>query len=167
MKLFSILAGLSLGLASCTATMNPAVESAPRTVFRNVTVVPMDRAGSVPRQDVLVSAGRIVSVARTGSIRARASDQVIDGSGKYLIPGLWDSHVHALTRADNRSYEDYARWFVANGVTALRDTGSSLDELLDVRRDLEERRVIGPLIRGSGPILEGPRPWHNIRFARR
>ncbi len=157
MKLGWILVAWCLALASC-ATIPPQSEAGPRFLIRDVTVVPMDRPDSLPRQDVLVSRGRIVAVARTGTVRARAQDQIIDGSGKYLIPGLWDMHVHALTGVKDPARETLPL-YLSYGVVGVRDLGSTLDELQAFKARAAGSPGLPELV-GSGPLLDGPKqPW--------
>lgn len=146
-----------VGLASCAAIL-PQVEPEPRTLIRNVTVIPMDRPGSVPRQDVLVSGGQIVAVAKTGSVRAGAGAQVIDGSGKYLMPGLWDMHTHALLGGAGPAREALSL-YLGHGVVGVRDIGSTLEELAAAKSELAPGARL-PYLVASGPLLDGPKqPW--------
>ena len=99
----------------------------------NVTVI--DVAGKdaksalKPDQTVVVTGDRIVAVGRTGRVKAPAGAQVIDATGKYLIPGLWDMHVH-LSHATELSLPT----LVANGVLGVRDMGGDFDQIDGWRR---------------------------------
>jgi hypothetical protein len=108
-----------------------------------VTVIDVATGRRVPDQTVVVRGSRIVSVSHTGRIRMPADAHRIDGRGKYLIPGLWDMHAHALT--DNRSGYAFPL-LIANGVTGIREMGSnmSIDSVNQIRRDVESHRVPGP-----------------------
>jgi imidazolonepropionase-like amidohydrolase len=118
----------------------------------------MDRAGSLPGQDVLVSGGRVVTVTRTGSVPAAAHDEVIDGSGKYLMPGLWDMHTHALQGGAGPSREALSL-YLAHGVVGVRDIGSTLEDLAAAKRELPPGTEL-PHFVASGPVLDGPKqPW--------
>src|SRR5262245_12445531 len=79
----------------------------------HVTVI--DATGAAPKPDmtVLVSGGVIRSISRSTATQFPAGTQVINASGKYLIPGLWDVHVHWYMK-------DYLPLFIANGVTGVR-----------------------------------------------
>jgi imidazolonepropionase-like amidohydrolase len=120
-------------------------------VFRNVAVVDLD--GGAVRPDVIVEVvnGRITRVEPAGGQPSPASPQstVVDGRGKFLIPGLWDSHVH-LTKLGAAGLSA----FVANGVTSVRDMGSDLAEVLQWRREIESGARPGPRIKTAGQILE-------------
>src|ERR1700752_1588835 len=92
--------------------------------FTHVTVI--DTAGGPTRPDmtVVVRDGRIATVERGGATPKGAS--VVDGRGKFLIPGLWDMHVHLSWTTGSA-----LPVLVANGVTGVRDLGSNLGQIDD------------------------------------
>jgi len=117
-------------------------------------------AGSI-RQDmtVVVQGNRIVKVGRAAKTHTTNAPRVVDGHGKFLIPGLWDMHVHTM----------FGDWipggrevslplFVANGVTGVRDMGGNLDTLLAWRKEISAGTLIGPRMVIAGPMLDGPKP---------
>ena len=96
----------------------------------------IDTTGSPPKADmtVIVKNGRIAAVGRSDTVHAPAGAKTVDGSGKYLIPGLWDMHVHQVF-GDwlPRNEKVVLPLFVANGVTGVRDMGGDLDVLKEWR----------------------------------
>ena len=116
--------------------------------IRNVTVI--DGTGAAPRSgmSVVVEGRRITAIARSDSVRYAASARVIDGTGKYLIPGLWDMHVHL------RDLDGTLPLFVVNGVTAVRDMGSDPVNTRATRRQIEAGELVGPRIRTAGLAVE-------------
>jgi imidazolonepropionase-like amidohydrolase len=123
----------------------------PSLAFTHVTVI--DGASPTPRRDqtVVVRGNRIVSVASSQAARVPADARVVEGRGKFLIPGLWDMHVHtAVVRA-----REVLPLYVANGVTGVRDMASEWATLTALRDDIAHGRVVGPRIIASGPYLEG------------
>ncbi len=121
-------------------------------VIRDVTVI--DGTGAAPRSgmSVVVEGRRIAAVAETDSVGHPPSARVIDGAGKYLIPGLWDMHVHL------RDLDATVPLFVVNGVTTVRDMGSDLTATLALRRRIDTGEVVGPRIRTAGLAVES-RSW--------
>ena len=114
---------------------------------RNVTVIDVKGGESLREMNVVIRDGRIVSVDRAA---IPAGVTVVDGRGKYLIPGLWDMHVHlSWTTASALPV------LVANGVTSVRDLGSALPELDAWRTRIEDGTLAGPRIVRVGPILNG------------
>ena len=98
--------------------------------IRNVTVV--DANGVRPNSTVYVSKGLIAASAP----RAK----VIDGKGKFLIPALWDMHVHLWDK------EHMVGLYVAAGVLGVRDMGSDLKRTRVLQIDIKAGRTAGPLI---------------------
>jgi imidazolonepropionase-like amidohydrolase len=118
----------------------------------DVTVIPIVAAGTLPRQTVLIRDGRIVAMGPNASVRAPANARVIDGRGKFLVPGLVDAHVHLEEEADLPQ-------FVAAGVTTVRDLMGS-PETLAWRKQTEDGAMLGPRIIAAGPLFAGPQvPW--------
>jgi hypothetical protein len=117
----------------------------------HVTIV--DGTSPTPRADqtVLIRGNRIVAVGPASSTRLPASARTIDGEGKFLIPGLWDMHVHTVVPAGR----EVLRLYVANGVLGLRDMASEWNELKQWRREIAAGTLVGPRIIAAGPYIEG------------
>ena len=110
----------------------------PVVAIRNVTLIDMISTAPRSGMTVIVDDGRIVGIGR--SVKVSGDVTVIDGTGKFLIPGLWDMHVHAL--APERA-EPFFKLFIANGITGIRDMGTTADAfaMLGRLRDPVLRRV--------------------------
>lgn len=107
----------------------------------------------VSDQTVVTADGRIVSVGPSAAAAVPASSLRVDGRGKFLIPGLWDMHVH-LTQTTDLA----CPVLIANGVTSVRDMGGEL-ELIDWMRDRIGRGALtGPTIYRAGPFVDGSKP---------
>ena len=79
--------------------------------------------------------------------------EVIDGKGKFLIPGLWDMHTHLAYVGDVT-----CTTLVAYGVTSVRDPGGALDTVDWFRARIEQGSLIGPRIFRAGTCLDGSKP---------
>jgi imidazolonepropionase-like amidohydrolase len=119
--------------------------------FTQVTVI--DGTSSRPRraQTGIVRGNRIVSVAPSRSAPIPADARIVDGRGKFLIPGLWDMHVHTAVVGGREVLPLY----VANGVTGVRDMAGDWATLTAFREAIASGRLVGPRILASGPYLEG------------
>ena len=125
-----------------------------RIVITDVTVVDPSGTRAFPRPvTVVIDAGHIVAVDSTPSRAARSGAQEIDGRGRFLIPGLWDMHVHVTDAG-----EQALGAAVAAGVTGIRDLGGELPTLDAWRREIAEGKRVGPLILRAGPVLDGINP---------
>jgi hypothetical protein len=117
----------------------------------------IDVASGVTRPDntVLVSGNRIAYVGPAAGARIPSGARVVDGQGKFLIPGLWDMHVHAFVYV----FSDFAGpLMIANGVTGARDMGYYIDTTLSWRSRIAAGREVGPRLvlgaRADGPVNE-------------
>jgi imidazolonepropionase-like amidohydrolase len=136
------------GILCLVALLTTAAQTSQIVVIADVTVI-NPRHGTVePHQNVVIEGERIVAV-RPASSRVPKDAHIVRGEGRFLIPGLWDAHVH-LTKAGILSLA----LFVANGVTGVRDMGSDLSEISSWRSQIAAGRLIGPRIKTSGQILE-------------
>jgi imidazolonepropionase-like amidohydrolase len=122
----------------------------------NVTVVDVADGAVRPDQTVLVSGNRIAAVGPAGSTRPAGGARVVDARGKYLIPGLWDMHVHAA-RAERAPR--FWPLLIAHGVTGIREMGSFMDSLVHWRTESRRPGALAPRIAWSGPLIE----WSGLR----
>jgi hypothetical protein len=113
------------------------------TAVTNITVIPINVDGSVPHQTVLVRDGRIVTIGPVASVQVPNNARRIDGTGKYLLPGLADMHVHIST-------SDELPLYIANGVTTVRNMNGRPAHL-DWRRRLLAGQMRGPRLYTAGP----------------
>lgn len=136
--------------------LNGCSDNIPKTsgdyAFKNVTVIPMDSEKTLANQTVVVEGGKIKLIAQTESISLDGDVKIIDGSGKYLIPGLSDMHVHIWSEQEPPLY-------VANGVTLVRNMWGETFTL-KIRDDINSGNILGPTIITGGRIVDGaPRMW--------
>ncbi len=109
-------------------------------LIRDVAIIDVAAGRLTPRRSILIRGSQIAALGV--ALRAPASVRVIDGRGKFVIPGLWDMHVHLLAREQLPAYLRY-------GVTGVRDMGSDYDRV-NLWRSLP-----GPHIETCGPALSG------------
>lgn len=124
------------------------VAGAADLAIKNVTVI---SAGSiVPEQTVLITGDKIERVSSQDTGTAK---QVIDGSGQFLIPGLWDMHVHIVYEPD--LIDAMPGLFLDYGVTSVRDTGALLERIAPQVKRWEVMGSQAPGLYFSGPLLDG------------
>lgn len=147
---------LLLGLAACGGPSRSSQTPLPQVVIEDVTVVDILVGRLVAHRDVLISGENISAVESHRHDRpVAAGGSVLDGRGKFLVPGLWDMHVHALW--DRSAMTSFMPLFVSQGVTGVRDMGGTL-ELLREARDSIAAGAWYPRVVGPGPIIDGPEP---------
>ncbi|MGH7711768.1 MAG: amidohydrolase family protein [Gemmatimonadaceae bacterium] len=119
------------------------------TAIRNVTVIDVATGVRLRERTIVIEGDRISALGATGSVRVPRGARVIDGAGKYIIPGLWDMHVH-LGMAGASALP----LLVANGVLGVRDMGDSFTRVKAWRDSIATGSLLGPRIEMVGPILE-------------
>lgn len=132
--------------------------------IQNITTIdPTD--GPREGQTVIIKEGKILRISPTAELRLSDKNQIIDGTGKYLIPGLWDAHVHF-------AYMDYLApsmfdLFLLYGITSVRDTGGEImfvkkwkDAALANPTDAPRVMIAGPLLDGMPNVYDGSDPGH-------
>jgi hypothetical protein len=122
--LLKILAGLAITLAvALTASLNWPLSAMPRPgvtgdfLVRNVALVDVVNGEILPGRDVVVRGGRIESIDTSTPGSGRSGLVIVDGTGKFLVPGLWDMHVHSLRISPQYNHP----LLIANGVTGVRE----------------------------------------------
>ena len=150
-KIIALLLIILLPALFVAAQTNPTAQSQ-SLVFNHVTVI--DMTGAAPKRDmtVVITGNRIMTIASSSQMRIPRGAEVINAAGKFLIPGLWDMHVH-FTEIE-RSFP----LFIANGVTGVRNMGGELEDLLRWRAAVTSGSLLGPRVVTCGPILDGPQP---------
>ncbi len=122
----------------------------PSVAITHVTII--DTKGGPAQSDmtVLVRDGRITNIEKSDLGAAWKNTQIVQGHGKFLVPGLWDMHVHlSWTTASALPV------LVANGVTGVRDMGGRLSEIDEWRTKIAAGLLVGPRIVRAGPMLNG------------
>ena len=131
-------------LAACDFTSDGLADLA----IRHVSVVDVSAGSILIDRTILVHDGRIVRI-DSALEDYPAARQVMDGTGHFVMPGLWDMHVH--TGDDESTYQQLMAW----GVTSVRDMGSPLQEMQAVRRRRDDNPASGPRIVYAGFALHG------------
>ncbi len=156
-----------------------------QVLIKNVNVLDVENKKLLTGQTVLALDGKIVTVAKDIKFKLPDGTVVIDGSGKYLMPGLTDAHVHFFQSGgmyarpdviDLRKYqshekelawvhnnmEDFLRRYCSIGITSVIDVGASFNFLS--QRDSFLTKTYAPLIRMTGPLLTTyiPEPYKNL-----
>ena len=131
--------------------------SAQTIAFKNVSVIPMDKERVLNNQTVLIKDGIIAEIGDAKKIKIPKDAQIIDGSGKFLIPGLVDMHAHLLSDGDeypDTIAEDELKVMVANGVTTVRFMIGTPEQLV-LRTKSANGEIIAPTIFAASPHLTG------------
>ncbi|MGB5693478.1 MAG: amidohydrolase family protein [Flavobacteriaceae bacterium] len=117
-------------------------------IITNVSVVDIANNKTINSQSVAIKNGKITSVTAFSESDRLESQNIIDGSAKFLIPSLWDMHTHYTTSSKHRGFLNL---FIANGVLSVRDLWGDLES----RDSLAVSNMIAPKIYLSGAIIDG------------
>ncbi|KJB87767.1 hypothetical protein AZ66_11270 [Paenibacillus sp. E194] len=118
-----------------------------RLIVQDVTIVDVKTGKLKPNQSVVIQGNQITAIADTTDVDVPDDAHVIKANGKYLIPGLWDMHVHM------ENYMDRAvPHLLANGVTGVREMGSSLHHVQETR-SINNQEKLTPRIVQSGKVI--------------
>jgi imidazolonepropionase-like amidohydrolase len=117
-------------------------------VIRDVAVVDVQSADVRPHRNVVIEGERIASIGPNIPAAAR----VIDGHGRFLIPGLWDMHVHLGDGAN------VLPSYVAQGITGVQDFGSPYEQVARWRIAVDSGKAVGPHVLASGPVVDAANP---------
>src|SRR6266496_5531243 len=130
-------------------------QAGPRQLaLTHVIVINPSETSSHPDETVLIAKDRIVEVGPSKTVKIPRGALVVDASGKFLIPALWDMHVH--TENAERDFP----MFVANGVLGVRNMAGVAKDVFRWRDGTASGKIVGPQIVAAGPLIDGPEPAH-------
>jgi imidazolonepropionase-like amidohydrolase len=138
-----------LALSACT----PRGEVFENSVcIQNITTIDPTE-GAKAGQTVIIQNGKILKIASTAELKLSSSNQIIDGTGNFLMPGLWDSHVHFayIEELAPRMFD----LFLLYGITSVRDTGGKIDFVTAWRDSARRHPTDAPRVRVAGPLIDG------------
>lgn len=131
----------------------------PKTIITNVSVVSMASGKVAHDQEVLIDGTRIENISKSQSLD-KSNYKIIDGTGKYLMPGLFDMHTHMNDKK-------FLPLFLMNGITAIRDLGNVDENIFSLREDARTGKVLSPRLFVCGKILEGDPPlWNGFKVVK-
>jgi len=150
-------------LALVTFTLTTAVQNSPVRALQaprgaiyvtHVTLINTVTGKELSDRTVVIFGDHIADVIAGQKAIPPADVTIVDGEDRYLIPGLWDMHVHAV---DAERIDSMFPMFVANGVLGIREMGTAmpLADIAQLRKSIQGGSRVGPRIVAAGPILDG------------
>ncbi|GAA4327396.1 amidohydrolase family protein [Pontixanthobacter gangjinensis] len=146
------------------------VSIAQTTAIKNVTIIDVLEGVAKPNMTVIINGEKILAVNQT-KITPSTDFRVIDGTGKYLIPGLWDMHMHNVSDTieaipwdfyyPDSKEKDMRKLYMpialAFGVTGVRELSGGL-KTLELKQQINSGEILGPHMVVGSPLLDGPNP---------
>ena len=136
------------------ATMSHPASAQDRIAIVNVTVI--DGTDGPPRTNATVLVqGKKIAAITTAARKPPVDARIVDGTGKFLIPGLWNNDLHGPAYGDAKAS---LLSLVSYGVTTVRDMGAPPDDIVKLRAATASGTLVGPRLFIAGPLMEGPVP---------
>lgn len=129
-------------------------------IILNATILDIESGEEIPGKMIAISGDTLQAVLDMDEKDSFKAAKIIDAKNKYVMPGLWDMHVH-FRGGDTLAVEnkDLLPLFLAYGVTTVRDAGGDItNNVLNWRKKIGTGELTGPTIFTSGPKLDGPKP---------
>lgn len=154
---------LTLFIVPVPLFAQPTQESTPKSlVLTRVTVIDATGSPAKPDMTVVIVGERIAALGKTDEVHIPRNAQIVSAAGKFLIPGLWDMHVHIFNNVSGRPPNTwYFPLFVANGVTGVREMWTKTKEMNQVRewrRQFAEGTPPLPRVAEVGTVVDGQPP---------
>lgn len=152
---------IALSLTVSTLPTQAMARKTADVLIRHATVIDVEHARTIPDQAIATKGDRIVAVGDDRDIaKAWSASRKIEAKGRFLIPGLWDMHVHFGGGPDLvEENKALLPLYVAYGITTIRDCSGDLPyDVLAWRSAIADGRLFGPTLLSSGPKIEGVKP---------
>jgi imidazolonepropionase-like amidohydrolase len=149
-----------LTLAILILTCSCSSQRPPSLAITHVTLI--DATGAAPQTDmtVFLADEQIAAIGPSKSVFIPRKTKTLDGTGKFLVPGLVDMHVHLTGAGEPTGSREFTLpLLLANGITTVRDMGGDLESLIELRHEIEQGRLQAPRIFFAGPYLDGNPPF--------
>lgn len=122
-------------------------------VFKNVNIIPMNKKEILEDRSMVIKDGVIQKISRDDNLNINKEAYVIDATGKFLMPGLADMHVHIGSQS-------YLKMFLANGITIVRNMAGNKTHLM-YKKKISDGEMLGPNIITTTPLLDGDPPVYS------
>lgn len=155
LSLLTVTAAMVAIVSSGVQAQRPTASSS--VAIEHVTVIDPVTGARAVDQNVVVHGNRIVAVGSAAAVKSPAGAPIVDGRGKFLIPGIWDMHAHPFHNFPARVLPVA----VARGITGIREMGSGIQNTADGTKLIDDG-LLAPRMIVSGPALDGVQPGNNL-----
>lgn len=123
-------------------------------IVKNIAVINVKDGSVTDPMDIVIVKNRITEIVPNRKNTTYLANEVIDGKGQYLIPGLWDMHTHTWW-----AYEEFFPLLMINGITGIREMWGDSKAIRKIRNKIDSGLVVGPDIISAGSIIDGSPPF--------
>lgn len=158
MKKFPFFIVVTIVLTQITACFSSSKQKTqtPILLIQNINIVDVESGKIIPSQQVLIKDSIIRFIGSSIPEKSKGNTIVINGTGKYLVPGLWDMHFHLCWMNNNDSL--LFPVLLKKGITGIRDMGGDLQIMNSFKSRIKNKGMPAPEIYGAGPIIDGNPP---------
>lgn len=160
-----------LAIFTFLLTISSASVKSQNTAFSNVSIIDVKAGITIPNMTVVVKGDQILEVNSTKEAKIPIDSKVIDCTGKFMIPGLWDMHMHYVNDSiktipydfyepnltEGEKSKIYAPIYLAFGITGIRELSGGI-KTLKLREQVRTGEILGPQMEVGSPLLDGPVP---------
>lgn len=148
---------LSILFVSLSACSNPHPAT---SAIIHATIIDATGAPPKPNSTILIDHDKISAIGPDSSAEIPTGARVIDATGKFLIPGLTDMHIHLMGAGEPAGSREFILpLLIANGITTVRDMGGDVAQLRKLKKEIDSGPQLGPQIFFTGPYLDGNPPY--------
>jgi hypothetical protein len=153
-RLLLVLSFFGLLLSACSKPHSATIAITHATII-DATVAPLK-----PNSTILIDREKIIAAGPDSSLEIPSDAHIIDATGKFLIPGLADMHIHLTGAGEPAGSRQFILpLLIANGVTTVRDMGGDVAQLKKLKSEIDSGDQLGPQIFFTGPYLDGNPPY--------
>ena len=120
-------------------------------LIKNVNIIDVRKGQTLNNQNVYINSDRIIKITNSTQVE-QLSQNSIDGTGKYLIPGLWDMHTH------NWWNIHFSNFYLTNGVLGVRNMYTPMSMIKPLKDSIDNNLLLGPKYFAAGRVIEGANP---------
>lgn len=120
-------------------------------LIKNVNIIDVRKGQTLNNQNVYINSDRIIKITNSTQVE-QLSQNSIDGTGKYLIPGLWDMHTH------NWWNIHFSNFYLTNGVLGVRNMYTPMSMIKPLKDSIDNNLLLGPKYLAAGRVIEGANP---------
>lgn len=120
-------------------------------LIKNVNLIDVQKGKTIKGQDVFINGDKIVEIGKSGKSGNKAKE-IVDGSGRFLMPGLWDMHTH------NWWSIHFSEYYVSHGILGVRNMYTPMSMIKPVKDSINNNLLFGPKYFAAGRVVEGPDP---------
>jgi hypothetical protein len=126
-------------------------------VINDINIIDVAHNKTLPHQTIYINKGKIILIEKSSAKKSVSNvHKIINGTGKYIMPSLWDMHVHFGGDTLIEENKMLLPLYIAMGISHVRDCAGDISpSVIEWKNQIQQNKLLGPTIFTSGPKLEG------------